>query len=348
MYELKIYNSAGSDVWVIPFENMTLTEVLNKGVSGSVSINYQPLARYATRLNTTVDNILSAEYREWKLFRNGTLFYAGVLMSRRFSGSRGQATALTLDIAGYEQLLANRITGNAGTWAYTADDSADIAWDLIDQSQNDSSGFGDVGITRGTHPTTVDRDNTCRYSNILNEIISMSASKKWNGYDWQITPLKVFDIYYPTRGEVKADIILDDFNIISWNNNKALVGTLANRVIVVGSGGEDDIVSATVEDTSVMDTWYLQERVLAEKSTELVQNLQDKGDELLQKRKEPSDIVSIKVNDKNPLITEYQVGDTLTVKISELGLDQALRLEKRTMQIQRSGEAQVDLSFLYG
>lgn len=346
MYDLRVENKTGGDIWTIPFETINLTEELNKGLSGSMTINYLALKRYADSLNTTPDDILGSTYREWKLYKDNVILYGGILLHRKITGSKSQATSYSANLAGYEALLASRYTGNGGTWSYSATDSADIAWGLINKTQTDASTYGDVGITRGLHPNCTDRDRTCRYDNILDVIIKMSNRNVANGYDWEVTPLKVFNIY-ATKGSAKPNLILDDFNIISWTNDRGLAGKIANRVIVQGAGTGDDIVASTVEDTTLMDDWYLQEALLSEKDTSVVVNLADKGNRLLTQIKEPSDVVSVRVNDRNPLITSYNVGDTLKVKIAELGFDQNLRIDKRTIQIQRSGEAQVDLSFDY-
>jgi hypothetical protein len=348
MYEFRIYNKSGEDVWVLPYQTITISEELNVGVTGNITINYLDLKRYADKLNTTPDNIISSEYREWKLYKDNVLFYAGILISRKMFGSKGQGTSLSIEFAGYEAILSNRLTGNAGTdWTYTSEDSADIAWDLIDQTQNDSDGEGDVGITRGTHPTTVDRDRTFRFDYIRKAIEGMSANSKDNGYDWDISNSKVFNIYYPAKGEIKSNIILDDQNILSWTNDKKLSGGLANRVVVIGEGSTDDIVSESVQDTIAQASWYLQEYALSEKDTSVSANLIAKGNKYLEDVKEPKTVISVRVNDKNPLITSYNVADTLPVKISTIDFDEELRIDRRTIQIQRTGEAQVDLSFDY-
>lgn len=346
MYDLRVENISGADIWSIPFETITISEELNVGVTGNITINYLALKRYADELNTTPDNILGSTYREWKLYKDDVLFYAGILLHRKITGSKSQATSYTIDLAGYEALLANRYTGNSGDWSYTATDSADIAWGLITDTQADSSTYGDVGITRGLHPNCTDRDRTCRYDNILDVIKKMSNANVANGYDWEITPLKVFNIY-TAKGSTQANLILDDFNIISWSCDRGLTGKIANRVIVQGGGTGDDITSVTVEDTSLMDDWYLQEYLLPEKDTSTTANLTDKGNRLLTQIKQPRDVIAVRVNDRNPLITSYNVGDTLKVIISDIGFNDSLRIDRRTIQIQRSGEAQVDLSFDY-
>lgn len=348
MYEFKIYNKNGSDIWVLPFQTISISEELNVGISGNITINYLDLKRYADKLSTTPDNIVSSEYREWKLYKDNTLFYAGILLHRKMFGSKTQATSMSIDFAGYEAILSNRLTGNAGTnWTYTGQDSANIAWDLINKTQNDADGEGNVGITRGLHPTTVNRDRTCRFDYIRKVIEGMSANSKDDGFDWEIDKQKVFNIFYPAKGELKSNIVLDDFNILSWTNDKDLSGKLANRVIVIGEGSTDDIVSARVQDLTAQANWYLQEYALSEKDTGISANLTAKGNKYLADHKEPKTVLSVRVNDRNPDILSYNVGDTLPVKISTIDFSENLRIDRRTIQIERTGEAQVDLSFDY-
>lgn len=346
MYEFKITNKNGQDVWVLPFQTITVSEELNVGIAGNITINYLDLNRYAKKLNTTPDNIISSDYREWQLYKNNTLFYAGVLLSRKMFGSKAQGTSLSVEFAGFEAILSNRLTGNGGDWIYTNEDSADIAWDLINKTQNDPSGFGDIGITRGLHPTTVNRDRTCRFDYIRKVIEGMSANSKDNGFDWDINNQKVFNIYYP-KGELKSNIILDDFNILSWTNDKHLSGELANRVVVIGEGSTDDIVSEMVEDSTQQNNWFLQEYALSEKDSSISDTLISKGNKYLNDHKQPKTVISLRLNDRNPNVLSYNVGDTLPVKIKTIGFSENLRIDRRTIQIQRTGEAQIDLSFDY-
>jgi hypothetical protein len=83
MYEFRIYNKTGGDVWIIPFQTISITEELNIGITGTITINYLDLKNYADKLNTTPDNIISSEYREWKLFKGSTLLYGGILLHRK-------------------------------------------------------------------------------------------------------------------------------------------------------------------------------------------------------------------------------------------------------------------------
>lgn len=343
MYEFRIKKKDGSDIWVLPFENISLREDLNSGVMGAATVNYIAVKRYADKLNTTVDSIISGNYREWELIKDGTVLYAGVLMARTFFGSKAQATSLTLDFGGYEMALSNRLTDEKVQVSNT--DSGDIAWDLINTSQLKTN--GDIGITRGSHPTTVNRDRTFRFDYVRKAIEGMSKNNVYNGFDWEITPAKVFNIFYPAKGQLREHIVLDDFNIISWDNTKKLSGRLANRVVVLGEGFDDDLLWEEVEDTTSQSAWDLQESQLAAKDITQSATLISKGQEYLRKNNQPQNIISVRVNDRNPPIKDYNVGDSMRVKIGELGFSEVLRIKSRNMQVQRTGEAQIDLSFDY-
>jgi hypothetical protein len=344
MYEFKVVS--GTDTWIIPFETLTVSETLNGGISGNLELNYLALERYSKLFSLSPDDIFSSDLTEWKLYRDGVIFYAGIFNHRKVSGSKTQGTSYSVNLLGYEYLLKSRYTGNAGTWAYLDDDSADIAWDLINQTNTDAGGHGATGITRGLHPSTVHRDKTCRYDNIYEAIVSMSAAKKYNGYDWTVSPLKVFDIFYP-KGQTRANMVLDDFNILSWTSDRDISTNLANRVIVVGAGFDDAIIAETVNDATSQDVWGLQETVLSEKNTTVSANLIDKGNLTLNDKSSPKDLITLKVRDTAPDVSSYDIGDTLPVKIKTINFNKNLRIDRRTIQIQRSGEAVVDLSFQY-
>jgi hypothetical protein len=181
----------------------------------------------------------------------------------------------------------------------------------------------------------------------LDCIIGLSNQKKSDGYDWEITPQKVFNIYYPAKGSTLANIVIDDFNILSWSSDRDLTVNLANRVIGVGAGFDDAINTVTVEDTTAQTAWYLQEQTCSAKDITLTGNLTVEATALLNDKKTPLDVVSLQVNDRSPDISTYNLGDTLPVKISAINFSKNLRVIKRTMQIARSGEAQVNLSFDY-
>jgi hypothetical protein len=343
MFEIKLFNIGETLQWSIPFDSFTLTEDLNKGMDGTINISYKALENYLTALKTTPDTMLGSGTRLAKIYKDSTLIFNGVVMNRQTRGGKVGATSLTLPIGDYLAFLAKRRT--AALRAFTSEDSADIAWTLIDESQNDASGFGDLGITRGSHPTTKDRDRTLRFDNVRDVIVGMSNEKVKDGYDCDIDTSKVFNIYYPAKGTSRPNIVFDDFNIISFTSDEPLAGKLTNRVYVLGVGFGDSQIYEKREDTSVMPNWYLQEDVLSEKDVSQATTLQDRGDQFLTDNKEPVSSFSLTHLDNTPDILDYSVGDTVRVRVDSIGLDDLLRIKKRTIYVE-GGSSQVTLSLV--
>lgn len=343
MYSFRLFNRDESEMWELPYSRINLSEELNGGLDGHLTIPYKSLLKYAQNLGTTPDNIISAGFRSWKLYSDDSLFRRGVLSHRAIFGGQTGATNLTVYFTDYVGLLGSRYTPLEDI--YTSEDSADIAWALIDDSQSDISGEGNLGITRGTHPTTVNRDRTFRHDNIRNEIVKMSRAKLYNGFDFDIDNTLKFNVYYPTKGTERPEIVFSEFNIVSWLSNRPLTAKLANRVHVLGGGFGEEMVTTTREDATPMATWGLLEDTLSEKSVSTLKTLEDRGDKYLDIKSEPKDVFSITVKDKNPSILNYDLGDTVKVIISEIGVDEQLRIASRSIDILPSGEAMVDITF---
>jgi hypothetical protein len=342
MYHLFLFNADESQKWELPFQSITITEELNLGVDGQVSISFPSISRYAEALNTDPESILVSAARHWKLYKDTTLLYAGILINRRLAGGQYGATSYVISIGGWDALLARRNTESYVF--YDNDDSADIAWAEINRTNTED----DTGITRGTHPTTKNRQRTGIYDNLRDFIIGMSANKVDDGYDWEITPNKVFNIYYaPTlKGTSRPEIVIDSFNRLSFTADRPLQGRLANRVNVLGEGSGQDMVTASVEDSGTpRTTWGLLETTLAQKGVGSTSELEDRGNEYLAKMKSPTEDISVVVRDSSPDITTYAVGDTLTAKIEAINYEQEVRVIKRVLSIEESGEATVTLTF---
>lgn len=343
MYQFKLTNTSESEVWDIPFQSISITESLNKGVDGSLTVSFVDLARYAAALGTTPDGIIAAAARYWMLYRNGEMLYRGILLHRRVSGGNAGATTVNLNFADISAALAKRRT--AAEVLFTADDSADIAWSLINTTQTDASGYGDLSITRGTHPTTIDRDRTLRFDNVRDTIVGMSNEKVANGYDFDFDSSNNFNIYYPKKGSTKLYVVFDDFNVISWSSDRPLQGKLTNRAIVLGKGQAGvDMVTTTREDTTPMATWGLCEDVVSEKGVEVVAELEDRGDQFLADNKTPSDTIALTVRDTAPDLSTYGIGDTVRVRLQDIDFDQNLRIKQRGLSIREGGDTTVTLT----
>jgi hypothetical protein len=343
MYYFFLYDNAGVK-YNVPFESLSINEELNAGMTGSLSVNYFALKKYSDIFTLTPDDIIATAFRYFELYRESSLIFSGVLVNRQISGKGSQATKYNFTFCDWFNALERRITGNDSDWWYSDDDSADIAWDLIVQTQAKTN--GNLGITRGLHPSTIHRDRTYRFDKIRDSLVKMSNKELYNGYDCEITPEKIFNIYYP-KGSVKADLVLDDANIISWSSSRNLSGNLANSITVLGAGQEDSILNELRENATAQASWNLQEQTLSAKDVTTASILQDKGDLELLKNALPKDVISLSINDTKPDVESYNLGDTLPVKIKIINFEENLRILKRGWQIKASGQAQINLTFDY-
>lgn len=113
---------------------------------------------------------------------------------------------------GFASLLDYRVTQL--TVDYIDTDAGTIAWGLINHTQTAGS-YGDFGITEGTIESTVKRTREYpQYTNILRSIQELSDSL--GGFDYEVTPDKVFNVYRSMGG--------GDYNLfaLDTDNNKIL------------------------------------------------------------------------------------------------------------------------------
>jgi hypothetical protein len=340
MYTFKVFNRAEDEVWEVPYEGINLTEEINKGLDGTLKIPYPSIKKYATAMQTTPDGIFASSFRSWRLFRDGNLLFRGVFSHRRITGGQTGATSYEVKLADYFAMLARRYTALEVLYDGT-DDSADIAWDLIDTTQLDDE--GDLGITRGTHPTTKDRQRTLRHDNVRDVLVGMSRLKVADGYDMDINNQLQFNIYYPTKGTLRPEIVFNDFNIISWSSDRPLTAKLANRVHVLGAGTGAGLTAATRNDTTQRATWGLLTGTLSEKGVSDSGELNDRGDRFLEKNNVPTDTIAITCRDVSPDISTYDLGDTVTCELSEIDFKEEMRVEKRVFDIKPNGQAVINV-----
>jgi hypothetical protein len=336
MYKVIVQNLGGTLKWDLPYNKFSFSEILNQDRDLQVEFNIPTLNAIAGDYGINFEYILTASYREIYVYSDDTVIYGGYISDLNINRSVGNSGTVTVASKGFFSLLKKRYTQASAYRTYTAEDSADIAWDLIDYTQGKT--YGDLGITRGTHPTTKDRDRTLLRENIGEVIEGMSASNVKEGYDFEIDEDKIFNIYYPEKGSIRTNIVLsEDFNIKSYSIRKTFVDSMVNQVHVVGDGfGIDSPVETRDSNATYKSNFFLLEGVLAEKSVRSTTTLQDKGDAYLDKMQAPQYFINISTLDLNPVFTDYEVGDRLRIVIDTLAIDRYLRLVKRTLNA--SGE----------
>lgn len=339
-FKVIVRNADGSQEWELPFSSFSVSEELNNDRSGNFRFEKAVIDEISAIYNISVENIFSAGYREiYVQDTDGNTIYGGYVSELLFSRGQGDSPNLTVNSKGFFSLLEKRYTG---FYEFIEnEDASDIAWGLIYDTQNQT--YGDLGITRGANPTTKSRQRTFRFDNIADEIKSLCATEVKEGFDFEVDNNKVFNVYFPEKGTVRPDIVLESgFNINTYNITKTFINSMANQVIVTGEGqGEDLLYSIRDAENVYKENFFLLQDLLTETNIQQVSTLDDKGDRYLDENKYPRYIISLTTDYENPNYNNFVIGDRLRIIIPEFQINNFYRVYKRNVQQDRT----VNLSF---
>lgn len=273
-----------------------------------------------------------------------TKVWAGVMVD--LSGTLDQkGDRVTVYAKGYLSLFKNRILLADRT--FTATDAGTIAWTLIDESQSLTD--GDFGITQGTIEASINRDRTYdKYKNIYEAIVQLSEVE--NGFDFEITNAKEFNVYYPYRGDD-----LSTNQILEWGKNIQSISfehdftDPANEVTVLGAGQGDAMETSTRVDTALRSDYKLRQMTYSYKDVSGQQFLDDKGDQVLAKHKQVIREYSVtQIPESDPLYTTLQMGDFVRVRVNRgfLQIDDVVRIIKISVKYDKGLET-ISYNFQY-
>jgi len=328
-----IRDTSNLDEYEIPFGSINIDDELNVGRSCRVTLEYRAIKDIADKYNVTVEGILSGGKREIIIKKETTNIFIGLVSD--FTLARSNEDGMILDIAGvsYFSVLQKRRTDNKRV--FTATDAGDIAWTLIDESQQSDLPYSDFGITQGTIDPSTNRDVTYRFADIKQEITNLSNKVVKNGFDFDIDNNKVFNVFFPLKGSQRPDIYMDESNISAWSLRKPLVLSLTNKVYVIGNGFNDDIIYTTRDAPNTYKaTFGLLEGIVSARQISEVANLEDIGDKYLLDNQGPQTEIELNHIDGQPDFLDYEVGDEVKVTLPEIALmDDFRRVYRRNIKI---------------
>lgn len=335
------------NLYELPYKSINYIEELNAGKSMTFQLDYNAIKELATTYGTTPKDLFTATLREiWVeiTMPDASPVIPFISVVSEYNRTKDVTGTYQLQIPSidYFALLQKRRTGLTQV-DFTSQDPVDIAWSLINTSQGLT--YGDLGITRGVHPAT-GLSVTVSYINaeLKTEITNLSNNKQNGSFDLDIDSTKTFNTYYPTKGSVRSNIVLDDNNILADGVKIPVVLAITNDVNVTGQSqtGVNRVASNptinaykrlqdTISDTTVTDTTILNAE----------------GDKFLTLNQLPLYQISVTHDGQDPDITTYDVGDTLIVNIPEEDISYAqYRVKKRTVDINSSGQILVQLDML--
>lgn len=328
MYQLFIKNTQNGDIIELPFMSLNFTEELNRGKDATFVLDYDMVADIADTYNTDPIFILAGGFREIWVEKDEIKIYYGVVWDLGLNEEdKTETVSITVSSVGFFDYLYKRRTGVKRV--FTGVDAGSIAWTLIDENQQSDLPYSDLGITQGSIAASVHRDRILRFARIKDEIIQLSNTDLENGFDFEIDNEKKFNVYYPQKGSNRVNIIIDDINGFGWRYRLPLISSLCNKVDIVGSGINDDVLYVTKESSIDYKTSFgLLEEMIADRAIITSDTLNDKGGRYLLDNQSPRPVLEINHVDGDPDIMDYEVGDSLKVQLNKLNID---NYDKRVM-----------------
>jgi hypothetical protein len=340
-YKIFIQTLGGGRKWEIPYQNASFQEVLNEDRFANISFDWEELKVIADADNIEPYFIHSGGYREVYIYdEDDNLLYGGFLNNPIDSFDENGGATLSIQSKGFFSLLSKRHTDKEEI--FESNDSADIAWDLIDSTQTKTN--GDLGIIRGTHPTTKTRDRTFYREDIKSAIEGMSLSKVKEGFEFEIDNNKIFNIFYPEKGTQRTGFELR----IGQNVNSGRISSngplgMCNTVYAQGKGqGLYSLEEEVNAETIFEETYGLLEDVLPEKDVSVSTTLINKGERYLDFYKKIRRSIMVNVFYENPSWLSYNVGDQLKFVYPARNIDQYYRVYSRKLNL-RTDEVQLTL-----
>lgn len=195
----------------------------------------------------------------------------------------------------------------------------EIAWNLINATQNKENGF--LGIVRGSYTTERDRDRTyenaeiCQHLQYLTQVI--------DGFDFDFNPIvdnnglfsgTTFDCYYPYKGTVRNDlgVLSNENGIVSLELSTE--SGLGNVAIVEGAGN-GDVIRYEISDTDMQEKYTRIEAYEKASDVSEVDTLKAHASKLLQDKVERY-AVSVEVMSEGAFtVNNLELGDVITINI---------------------------------
>jgi hypothetical protein len=269
------------------------------------------ISNYCKLINSTIWDLFIVNSSEIRIYRDTKLITAGQICYA-YPSISGDTRKLKVKAVGWFDLLSYRYTGE--TKEFSSEDAGDIAWTLINESQQQTN--GDFGFTEGIIQPSKNRDRSYSYKNIKDAIVQLS--EVIDGFDFEITPDKVFNVYYPKIGTKRDDLVFTypgNIQNISFERD----GTkMSNKVIGIGAGTGINATRSLSEDTTSQSIYQLREKVIQLPDISNQDTLEQHTDSETLIRGAYLDLPDILLDGNiDPKFGEYNVGDEIKIQITE-------------------------------
>ena len=217
---------------------------------------------------------------------------------------------------------------------YVAQDQEDIAWDLINDTQNKTNGT--LLVQRGTNETTQNRNRDYERTSVKTGLVELANVV--SGFDFTFDPVvdsnnlvthTDFNCYYPLLGTVRNDLPTLEIGVNVKRIEFVTSTNLTNSGVIEGQGSGSTI-EYPLEYTASQQGYTRRELVLSEKdvsnSSELTLRLQSK---LQNDMVEGFNINTELMPGKKPYYTDLNQGDIVNINFVIEGSGGYLDIKKQ-------------------
>lgn len=310
-YSIEIYTSLGTLIadlsGIASMRQLNLSR--NTAGSSSFKIDIHTLQDLAKKLNLSPYDLLAVNRNEIRI-RKGTRYLFGGQIS--YIEAHLESNEVQVQSIGFFDLLADRFT--ADLVSFSNIDAGQIAWDLINTTQ--SQLYGSFGITEGTIQTSTNRTLDYQYKKVKDAIVQLSEMN--NGFDFEVTEDKVFNVYYPQQGIDQTSTVHFSYpgNIKKFSLSRD-GSKMFNRAIVRGSGYGGVQLIQTVENSTYQNAYAVRENILDNPDIFDNDSLISLGQEQLNIFEDNFEIPEIVIDgNQQPFLGTYWIGDRIKIEVN--------------------------------
>ena len=290
-------------------------------------------------IDPTIAALISLRRYEIKIYRDDVLVWAGEQVHHNGTLDDTNEFPLKLDCFTYLEGFNGRFTDKVRS--FTDVDYGEIIDTLIQESQALDNGW--LGVVTGTIETTSLHTDTYYRANILQTAINLSQRE--DGFDFDISDLKIFDVWEHRGTDKSADVIFE----YGVNMEAPTIDTdftnPVNQSIYQGSGFGEDRLESIQEDVYSQPNVRLRQALTLDADVSVQGTLDSKSLAIVNRFKTPLITITFRVaNNTFPDFTDLDIGDSVRIKIKKgiYDINNVFRIYGYNVQVDGNGKETIE------
>lgn len=343
----RITDKNGAVITTLPdASDRKVSRVLNRPGEASLSYDLDSFYDLCSNIGQSMINVAGPGRHVLEIFRGDLKYFAGPILpfTRRLNEKAGN---VIIKAMGWQWLLNKRHLGLEETRSFSSTQMGEIIAAAIEETQ--SSPFGSFGFIRGlietSQPITIDYDRK-KIGELIEDFTSADG-----GVDFDITPDKLYNVYYPYKGFDKTESIIYQYPGTIEEVEEINDGTqLVNYAFGIGQGWGTQELTAVRQNVSSQTAFWRLEEIFPYKD---IGNATFLGDIVQQKIDERAAVVpvyklKVKANTVNPDISQVTPGDFITMRIKDRTWEEDRTLRVFEIHIDINDEDQENVNLVVG